>query len=130
VRSVQQVGGVEEHLLDALALLTSEPRHTKPLTRQLTGTLSATLEIPAAGAATMSEMIVHLAERGHRDGERRRRSGSRPGEATQARSAPSAPCQREDRCGQRSHEKELRHVRWAMTRVTRSAPRPSRPWCR
>src|SRR5262249_32750972 len=130
VRSVQQVGGVEEHFLDALALLTSEPRHTESLTRQLARTLSPTFEIPAAGAATMSEMVVDLAERRHRNGERRRRPGSRPGEATQARSTPSAPCQREHRGGHRNHQEELRHARWATRRLTRSASRPSRPWSR
>src|SRR5215475_3329913 len=101
VRSVQEVGGVEKHLLDALALLTSEPCHTESLTLQLARALSPTFEIPAAGAATMSEMVVDLAERGHRDGERGRRPGPRPGEATQARSSPAASRQRQHRGGQR-----------------------------
>jgi hypothetical protein len=66
---VEEIGGVEEHLLDALAVLTAEPCHPESLASQLARALSTTLEVAAARAATMPQMVVHLTEGGHRDGE-------------------------------------------------------------
>src|SRR5262249_62255558 len=82
--SVQEVGGVEEHLVHALTVLALEPRHPVALPRDVTRTLAAALEIAAAGTPPPSQVLVHLAEGRHRDRQGRRGTGARGGEPAQA----------------------------------------------
>ena len=78
--SVEEVGGVEEHLVHALTVLAFQPCHPVALTGDVTRTLAAALEVAAAGTPPPPQVLVHLAERRDRDRQGRRGTRARGGE--------------------------------------------------
>src|SRR5215472_7180036 len=87
---MEHVGGVEEHLLHALALLAGEPGDPEALRRDLARAFPAALEIAAAGTPAAGEVLVDLGVRPDRDCALRRRAGARRGGAPKPRAAPTS----------------------------------------
>src|SRR5262249_21216008 len=91
-RSVHHVGGVEEDLLDRLALLTHQARDPEPAVADLAAALAAPLEVAAAAAPASPQMLVHLGIGANVERAVGRRAGACPRGAVQSRAVePATP---------------------------------------
>src|SRR5438093_11674165 len=108
--SVHQVGGVEEDLLDGLALLTDEPRDPEAAVADLTAALAGSLEVAAAAAPAPPEVLVHLGVGADVERVVGRGAGARPGGPVET-GAPEPPeTDRDDGGHHRDAEEETEHA--------------------
>src|SRR5947199_6446200 len=108
---MQHVGGVEEDLFDALALLAAEAHDAVAAAVAGARPFTRPLEVAAAPAApAVRQVVVHLRIGADGDGALDGSAGARGGREAKARAAPSPERHRDHRGHQHRHEEKGQHA--------------------
>jgi hypothetical protein len=107
---VHHVGGVEEDLLDGLALLTDEARDPEAAVADLAASLAGPLEVAAAAAPASPEVLVHLAIGPNVERAVRRGAGACARRAGESGAVKATTTDGDDRRNHREPEEEPEHA--------------------
>jgi len=107
---VHHVGGVEEDLLDGLALLTDEARDPEAALPDLAASLAGPLEVAAAATPASPEVLVHLAIRPNVEGAIRRGAGACARRTVESGALKATKADGDDRRHHREPEEEPEHA--------------------